>query len=225
MFQTHLIIGGTPEKRRQEAIKLRDTRLGKPIDTISIPPNEDVSIKIEHVREVQQNVSLRPLVSKVKTVIFFEMERASMETQHALLKLLEEPPSFVLIIMTAAKKESLLPTILSRTIIQKIRNTTEDFDWAKHYTVLQDTLNEEDKKFSHGSEFDTKEKAIDWLQTTLTSLHQKLLYDHSKQKAINQPYVQFIKKTNRALNTLQTTNTNPRLLMENLLLELDLGKK
>ena len=122
MFQTHLIIGGTPEKRRQEAIKLRDTRLGKPIDTISIPPNEDISIKIEHVREVQQNVSLRPLVSKVKTVIFFEMERASMETQHALLKLLEEPPSFVLIIMTAAKKESLLPTILSRTIIQKIRN-------------------------------------------------------------------------------------------------------
>lgn len=224
MFQTNLIIGSTPEIRRDEAIKLRNTRGGKPVDTIEIPHDGDSSIKIEDVRQVQQAFSLPPLIATVKTVIFHEMERASAETQHALLKLLEEPPSFGLIILTAAKKESLLPTILSRASTLKLTQASEPFHYQKAYEELHILLGSDTNlKFALGTNFETKEQAVSWLQTTITTLHHKLLADNSNQKPTNRSYIQCIRKATRALNTLQTTNTNPRLLMENLLLDLNVS--
>jgi hypothetical protein len=221
MFQTYLFIGSTAEKRQQEAIKLRDERGGKAVDTIEIPREDDTSIKIDHAREIQLALSRPPLAARVKTIILHEMERASIETQQALLKILEEPPAFALIILTAAKKESLLPTILSRTVVKKLKQTNEAFNLEEQYKLLHTTLNSDAQlKFSHGSRFDTKEEAVLWLQTALRSLHKKLLHDSSKHISINYSYIQCIRKTNRALHTLQTTNTSPRLLMENLLLDL-----
>lgn len=221
MFQTYLIIGSTRDKRLEKALMLRDTQDGAPVDTIVIPPEEDTSIKIEHVRQIQQSMSRSPMMGPTKTAIFLEMERASTETQHALLKLLEEPPSFALIILTADKKESLLPTILSRASVIKLKRSTEVFDLPTHYQELR-TLLEGDAsiKFTHGSHFETKEEGVAWLESVLTSFHQKLLENNSKSISTNQSHLQLIRKTNRALNTLKTTNTSPRLLMENLLLDL-----
>lgn len=215
-FQTYLIAGSTVGKRTEQALKLRDKHKGKPVDTILVPREDETAIKIEHVREIHQIISRPPLVADVKTVFFLEMERASLETQHALLKLLEEPPRFALIILTAAKKESLLPTILSRATLVKLANEPETLDWTKEFNKLQSILSTD--RFSEGSRLETKEEAITWLQTVLKSVRLHLLSHHSPQN--NTPLIQFIRKINRALNTLQTTNTHPRLLMENLLLDL-----
>lgn len=82
-------------------------------------PNHDVhhvirdSLTIDDVRSLGVQSIERPLVNE--EVVFVIVARTiNHEAQHALLKLLEEPPSFVRFFLVVPKAESLLPTVRSR---------------------------------------------------------------------------------------------------------------
>lgn len=71
-------------------------------------------IKIEQVRELQRQLSLRPLEAEKKVCLIDQGERMNPSAANALLKTLEEPTENSLIILLSSRPETLLPTVKSR---------------------------------------------------------------------------------------------------------------
>ncbi len=75
---------------------------------------EGASIGVDEIREIQGSVAIKPLYSKRKVYIIEDADNMTVQAQNCLLKTLEEPPSYVVLILTASNYESLLETIRSR---------------------------------------------------------------------------------------------------------------
>ncbi|MCF6178364.1 MAG: DNA polymerase III subunit delta' [Geopsychrobacter sp.] len=75
---------------------------------------DGTQIKIDQVRKLQQDISLRPLEAKVKICVIDGAEALNIAAANALLKTLEEPLPGTLLILLSAKPEMLLDTIRSR---------------------------------------------------------------------------------------------------------------
>jgi len=80
---------------------------------------EGKQIKIEQVREIIRNLSLKSFENKHKVFIIKEAESLTVEAANCLLKSLEEPPPGNFIILISSNIEKILPTILSRCLIIK----------------------------------------------------------------------------------------------------------
>jgi DNA polymerase-3 subunit delta' len=78
----------------------------------------DEAIKIDQVRELIYKLSLRPYSAKYKVALIDNAETMTQEAQNALLKVLEEPKSYTIIILVTSNTGKLLRTISSRA--QKI---------------------------------------------------------------------------------------------------------
>jgi len=76
-------------------------------------------ITIEQIRDMSQAFSRRPVRSSRRVAVVRDAERLNEEASNALLKTLEEPPSYAVIFLTTARPKSLLETIRSRC--QEIR--------------------------------------------------------------------------------------------------------
>jgi DNA polymerase-3 subunit delta' len=72
------------------------------------------NIPIEAIRDLEHEIALKPFEGKYKIFIIDNAETLSEEATNAILKTLEEPPPYSLIILVSSKPEALLPTILSR---------------------------------------------------------------------------------------------------------------
>jgi DNA polymerase-3 subunit delta' len=72
------------------------------------------TLKIEQVRDMQHTLSLRPVEARYRVVILRRFHEASGPAMDALLKTLEEPPPYVILLLTADTADNLLPTIRSR---------------------------------------------------------------------------------------------------------------
>lgn len=76
-------------------------------------------IKIENIRQLQREISLRPYEARKKVFIIDNAHQLTAEAAGALLKVLEEPPKDSLIILISAKPNLLFKTIISRCRIIK----------------------------------------------------------------------------------------------------------
>jgi DNA polymerase-3 subunit delta' len=83
-------------------------------------------IIIDQIREVSKFLSLKPYVADYKVVLMLNFEAANQNAQNALLKTLEEAPDFGVLLLTADNAEQLLPTILSRCEIMRLRPLAMD---------------------------------------------------------------------------------------------------
>lgn len=66
------------------------------------------------LRPVVSQAYIKPSEARYKVVVISDMDATAQGSQNVLLKLVEEPPSHLIIIMTACSREYFLPTILSR---------------------------------------------------------------------------------------------------------------
>lgn len=82
------------------------------------------TLKVEQIREVTRFLSLKPYASPFKIVLLLRFEEANLNAQNALLKTLEEAPSHALLLLTADNAEQLLPTIVSRCEVLRLRPST-----------------------------------------------------------------------------------------------------
>ncbi|MBR6033979.1 MAG: DNA polymerase III subunit [Clostridia bacterium] len=92
---------------------------------LSIIEPEGNSIKIEQIRLLQTKIIEKPIISKRKVYIIDECETMTKEAQNCLLKTLEEPPEYAIIILICSNENLLLSTIKSRCTkisFQKISN-------------------------------------------------------------------------------------------------------
>ena len=75
------------------------------------------SIGIDRIREnIVNDVSIRPYHGKVKIYIIDEADKMTVGAQNALLKTIEEPPEYVVILLLVRNMSLLLETIRSRCI-------------------------------------------------------------------------------------------------------------
>src|SRR5574337_227180 len=92
-------------------------KLEHPDVHIVVPDGDE--IKIDQVRQVQADLSLKPFEGAKKTLIIDGAESMNTASSNAFLKTLEEPPGDALIILVTSRPQSLLSTIRSRC--QEIR--------------------------------------------------------------------------------------------------------
>ena len=84
-------------------------------------PADKHDIIIDQIREVSKFLSLKPYMAAYKVVMILNFEDANQNSQNALLKTLEEAPGFAVLLLTAENGEQLLPTIVSRCEILRLR--------------------------------------------------------------------------------------------------------
>ncbi len=75
---------------------------------------DGASIKIEQIRALQQDMSLRPLEGKYRVCLIDGADQMTIGAANALLKTLEEPQPNTLMLLLSDHPEQLLPTICSR---------------------------------------------------------------------------------------------------------------
>lgn len=78
-------------------------------------------LKVEQIRQVQHSLSLKPYQGAYRVALFLRFQEANPNAANALLKTLEEAPSYVVLILTADNAEQLLPTIVSRCEVLRLR--------------------------------------------------------------------------------------------------------
>ena len=89
-------------------------------DVTLVEPDGD-RIKIDQVRGLQYELALSPHEGRWRVCIMTDFQTATVEAANALLKVLEEPPSRVVMILTATDASLLLPTIVSRCQVLPLR--------------------------------------------------------------------------------------------------------
>lgn len=78
-------------------------------------------LTVEKVRAVRQSLVLKPYQGQYRVALFLRFQEANASAANALLKTLEEAPSHALLILTTETSEQLLPTIVSRCEIVRLR--------------------------------------------------------------------------------------------------------
>ena len=87
---------------------------------------EGGTLKVDQIREIRRSLTLKPYQSKYRVALFLRFQEASEGAANALLKTLEEAPGHVVLILTADNPEQLLPTIMSRCEILRLRPLSVD---------------------------------------------------------------------------------------------------
>jgi DNA polymerase III subunit delta' len=82
---------------------------------------EGGTLKVDQIRDARRTLTLKPYQSKYRVSIFLRFQEANDSASNALLKTLEEAPSYAVLILTADNPEQLLPTIVSRCEVLRLR--------------------------------------------------------------------------------------------------------
>ncbi len=96
-------------------------RMQHPDLSIVQAETEGGTLKVEQVRELQRSLALTPYAARYRVAILLRFEEANPSAANALLKTLEEPAPQVVLIVTAESAEALLPTIVSRCEVLRLR--------------------------------------------------------------------------------------------------------
>ena len=92
-----------------------------PDDRKELIPALNGEIRIQQIRDLQRTFNLKPYQSKYRAALFLRFEKANDNAANALLKTLEEAPAHAILLLTADAPEQLLPTIVSRCEILRLR--------------------------------------------------------------------------------------------------------
>lgn len=197
-------------------------------DFFVVEPQESREIKISQIRALHSNLSLKSYSAPFKAVIIDKAHYLNQEAQSAFLKMLEEPKGKTVFILITEYPEMLLPTILSR--VERIRfysASTKTKRNERQKKIIADilTLGKKDliSRFKYAKELaeepqDLKEILDVWLSYFREAL---LAAVNNKSKGYSIAKLSNILKTIQTTNFLiSTTNVNPRLALEILMLEL-----
>lgn len=95
-------------------------------DIIRVTHEKPNVISVEDVREqINNTVDLKPYSGKYKVYIMNEAEKMTIQAQNALLKTLEEPPEYVVILLLTTNVNMLLQTIQSRCVVLNMKSVPD----------------------------------------------------------------------------------------------------
>ncbi|MCM1252047.1 MAG: DNA polymerase III subunit delta [Clostridium sp.] len=95
---------------------------GNQPDIIFVSHDKPNTIGVEDIRtQINGDIAIKPYSSPRKVYIMNEGEKMTVQAQNALLKTLEEPPEYAVILILTANVDSLLPTVLSRCVVLNMK--------------------------------------------------------------------------------------------------------
>ena len=84
------------------------------------------TLGVDDIREqINDDALIKPYGSPYKIYIIPKSDTMTVQAQNALLKTIEEPPSYAIFILLAANTDAFLPTILSRCVMLNARTVAE----------------------------------------------------------------------------------------------------
>lgn len=83
--------------------------------------SEGGTLKVDQIREARRTLVLKPYQARFRVALFLRFHEANDNAANALLKTLEEAPWYAVLILTADNPEQLLPTIVSRCEVLRLR--------------------------------------------------------------------------------------------------------
>ena len=91
----------------------RQVRSGNFPDLVFVEPDGQ-NIKIEQIRDLNRALSFKPISGRYRVSIIRQAEMMTDEAANSLLKTLEEPPKFNILVLNVTEPRALFPTIVSR---------------------------------------------------------------------------------------------------------------
>ena len=114
-------------------------------DIFYIAPTDKKSIGVEDVRaQINNELMIKPYSNAYKIFIIDKSETLTVQAQNALLKNIEEPPSYGVFIFLTTNSNNFLPTILSRCVLLKIKPLSNEL--IKNYLMNEKNINEDDSE-------------------------------------------------------------------------------
>ena len=100
----------------------RQALSGNQPDIIYVSHEKPNTISVDDIRtQVNNDVAIKPYSSRYKVYIINEAEKMTPQAQNAILKTLEEPPEYAVILLLVSNVNTLLPTILSRCVLLNMK--------------------------------------------------------------------------------------------------------
>lgn len=91
-------------------------------DIIHVTHEKQGTISVDEIRQqVNNTVAIKPYSGPYKIYIIPDAQKMSPQAQNALLKTIEEPPEYAVLLLLADNEEELLPTIVSRCVTLHLR--------------------------------------------------------------------------------------------------------
>lgn len=152
-FAAGLQCQGEEEKPCKACVSCRQVESGNQPDVIWVT-REHASLGVEEIREQLCNtMEIKPFSSPYKIYIVPEAEKMTEAAQNALLKTIEEPPEYGVVLLLTSNISELLPTIQSRCLTLELRplttSTVEEF--LKKQCQVPDYLAKASAVFAQGN--------------------------------------------------------------------------
>lgn len=211
--QSVLLLGDINSEKSSLALHIAEQVLKDkltPDRLLNILSNEQGSIGIDKIQQVHGFAKhLYKKSSIQQVVIVHEATAMTMEAQNALLKILEEPPKHLMIILTASQTKLLLPTIKSRVLTLRVINPTwdqvkesfENYDQEKveqtylladgSMRMIESLLQPQENVYSNSLELAKKLISSDYY--TRLSLGKEFLDDRNSAKRITDSIVRVLR--------------------------------
>ncbi|MGN1147219.1 MAG: ATP-binding protein [Lachnospiraceae bacterium] len=120
----------------QECHSCKQALSGNQPDIIRVTHEKPGSIGVDDIRsQINGDIAIKPYSSPYKIYIVNEAEKMTVQAQNALLKTLEEPPAYAVIILLTTNVNSLLQTILSRCVILHMKPVADE--QVKNFLMTQ----------------------------------------------------------------------------------------
>ena len=96
-------------------------------DIIYVSHEKPNTIGVDDIRtQINNDIDIKPYSSRYKVYIVDEAQKMNQQAQNALLKTIEEPPAYAIILLLTTNADSFLQTILSRCITLNLKAVKED---------------------------------------------------------------------------------------------------
>jgi len=217
-MQSLLYIGKNQIDIENELSKLKSKLNITQFNYFEILPSP--SISIEEVRKLKQILTLKPYEGTKRLVVIKQLDKATVEAQNALLKILEEPPPGTYIALSAKSAEQLLPTIVSRCQLVFVKEAvSKDLDSDKNTLKLLLKIIESSpgQRLLLAAQYSkTKEEALDILEQLLI-LFESLLHSPTEIKLTTSQIASTLTKVESAKKYVEG-NVNYKATLDILLL-------
>ena len=147
-------------------------------DIIMVNHEKPGTISIDEIREqVIHDVAIKPYSSPHKVYIIPDAEMMTVQAQNALLKTIEEPPEYAVIMLLTSNADALLPTIQSRCVRLDLKVVDDSLvkEYLMEHLQVPDYQAEIDASYAQGSIGKAKEAATSQEFADMTANALKIL--------------------------------------------------
>ncbi len=135
-FAETLQCEGTGVRPCGECHSCRQAESGNHPDIIYIRHEKPTSIGVEDIREqLTGDIQIRPYNGRYKIYMIPDAERMTVQAQNAILKTIEEPPEYAVIILMTTNEQVFLDTIRSRCVVLNLKPVPDE--QVKSYLMEQ----------------------------------------------------------------------------------------